>query len=184
MISRTPIILHKDKVPSSITGRWSLFTSLGGHLGTLARGRRSMWISEQGPHGPASPISKKLSCLLPSRICSLGRCVSQSLHLIVPLRKSFVRCSLKDGDIKVLFQEACILRSLAPTPAIASFLKKSPGSIAEASQHQCGDTCRTLLPRSLCLPLTRKHFWLFATRGYFTALLPRMISLRGSSQRS
>ena len=39
-------------------------------------GRRSIWISEHGPHGPVSPISQKLSCLFPLIIWSAGRCRS------------------------------------------------------------------------------------------------------------
>ena len=47
-----------------------------------------MWISEQGPQGPVSPISQKLSCLLPSRTWSAGICLSQascaSVSRVVP----------------------------------------------------------------------------------------------------
>ena len=38
---------------------------------------RSMCISEQGPQGPVSPISQKLSCLLPSMMCEAGKYLAQ-----------------------------------------------------------------------------------------------------------
>ena len=50
--------------------------------------RMSMWISEQGPQGPVSPISQKLSCLLPRRMWSSGRYLRQaccaSVSSVVP----------------------------------------------------------------------------------------------------
>ena len=39
---------------------------------------RSKWISEHGPHGPVSPISQKLSFLLPRRMRSSGTNLSHS----------------------------------------------------------------------------------------------------------
>ena len=35
-------------------------------------GVRSTWISEQGPHGPVSPIIQKLSFLPPLTMCTAG----------------------------------------------------------------------------------------------------------------
>ena len=55
----------------STTCGWSLFTSsLPGFKAISASSRKSIWISEQGPQGPTSPISQKLSFLLPNIILS------------------------------------------------------------------------------------------------------------------
>ena len=48
-----------------------------GYFGLSSSERESTWISEHGPHGPVSPISQKLSCLLPFRMWSFGKNCSQ-----------------------------------------------------------------------------------------------------------
>ncbi|MNE72649.1 hypothetical protein D3C80_1686080 [compost metagenome] len=55
----------------STTCGWSLFTKLFPETWAFSSAvLKSTWISEQGPHGPWSPISQKLSFLFPKMIRS------------------------------------------------------------------------------------------------------------------
>ena len=61
----------KTKFHISTTWGWSLFTSSDPLIFFFSEDDlRSTWISEQGPQGPISPISQKLSFLLPFIILS------------------------------------------------------------------------------------------------------------------
>jgi hypothetical protein len=69
--------LHEHEVPY-FDDLWVVFVDQVASGFWLLLGRaQSMCISEQGPQGPVSPISQKLSCLLPLMIWSTGTCLAQ-----------------------------------------------------------------------------------------------------------
>ena len=67
----------KTRFHISMTRGLPVFTrSFPGTRSRSASVRRSIWISEQGPHGPVSPIIQKLSSEPKARILSFGIRVS------------------------------------------------------------------------------------------------------------
>ena len=78
-----------------------------------------MWISVHGPHGPVSPISQKLSFLLPRWMCDGSMSVTsfQSSHRFLVGLQAIRRVALENRRVQAILVDAPDLRQQLPRPA-------------------------------------------------------------------
>src|SRR5678810_588704 len=99
----------------------SLFTNEWPSL--FAFGRLSKCISVQGPHGPVSPISQKLSFLLPINILSSGIHFFHSLYASSSLGNPSFSSPSKMVTYNLSLSNPYTLVNSSQLHSIASFLK-------------------------------------------------------------